>query len=435
MIRPGERTVRWLGLLAVAALLAPLVPGLGWVLLAATGALGLAAALEAVLLGRARLEAERPARMALSLGEVERVELVVRASTRRALWLELRQVWPELLEPAASTRRVRLGPGELARLGFDVRAIARGAAVLEKPRAAASFWGLAERVVTLESAGEVDVLPNLRAVARLHGELNRFALRGTGNRADVRLGKGREFDRLRDYVTGDDFRDVAWKASAHHRKLIVREFRVDRAQDVVVCIDRGHRMAARIAGLTRLDHAINAAMLIAYVCNRIEDRVGLVTFAAEADLGVPQGRGKTHLRRLTRHTTELLPELLHTDYAVLAARLRRRLRHRSLVLLLTAAPELEEGEVLVRSVGLLTPQHLPLVLFFTDPDLEATTRMLPADKDELCRTLVARDLWARRQRTIAALRRRGALVVETPPGEAGLEGVNAYLDVKRRQLL
>lgn len=435
MIRPGERTIRLLGLLAVAGLLVPLLPGLGWGLLAAVAILGLAASGEALLLARTRLEAERPARMALSLGEVERMELVVRGSARRPLALVLRQVWPALLEPAASTRRVRLGAGELARLGFEVRGVARGSAALERPWVAASFWGLAERVVALEGTGEVHVLPNLRAVGRLHGELNRFALRGMGSRADVRLGKGRELDRLRDYVTGDDFRDIAWKASAHHRKLIVREYRVDRAQDVVVCVDRGHRMAARIAGLTRLDHAINAAMLIAYVCNRIEDRVGLLTFAAEADLGVPQGRGKTHLRRLTLHATEVEPEMLHSDYAALAARLRRRLKHRSLVLLLTAPPELEEGEVLVRSVGLLVPQHLPLVIFFTDPDLEAAARTLPADKDELCRTLVARDLWSRRQRTIAELRRRGALVVETPPGEAGLEAVNAYLEIKRRQLL
>lgn len=434
MIRPGERAIRALWALAAVALLLPLVPGLYWLpalgLLALAGTVGV----ESLVLRRQRLVAERPEQVALSLGEAEELTLTV-AGGAQPLRLELRQVWPGLLQPNSSTRRGLLRPGELLQVDFEVRGVSRGSAALEPPWVALSRWGWAERLVALEAPGELHVLPNLRAVRRLHGELNRFALRGLGSRADVRLGKGREFDRLREYVAGDDFRDVAWKASASHRKLIVREYRVDRSQDVVVCVDRGHRMTARVGALTRLDHALDAAMLLAYISNRMEDRVGLLSFAAEVESGVPQGRGKAHLRTLTRYATGVEPAYLHSDYRALAAQLRRRQRQRALLILLTAPPELGEHGALVEAVSVLAPRHLPVVIFFTNPDLEATARALPADRAELCRSLVARDLWGARQRVTAELRRRGALVVETPPGDAGVEAVNAYVEVKRRQLL
>jgi uncharacterized protein (DUF58 family) len=281
---------------------------------------------------------------------------------------------------------------------------------------------------------EIVVLPDLRAVAGQHAKLNRFVLRGLGSRSAPRLGKGREFDRLREYVLGDEFRDIAWRASARHGKLIVREFRLDRSQDVVVCLDRGHRMAARVAGLTRLDHAVNAAVLLAYICNRMEDRIGLVSFATDVTVGTSPGRGAAHLRRLTGAAASVRGEMVHTDYRALAADLRRRRRQRTLVVILTALPEIEQGGLL-EAVRSLVPQHLPLVVVLADPALRAVAEMLPAGAAELSRTLVAREVIAGREQTMRGLRRLGALVAETAAGDAGVAAMNAYIEVKRRQLL
>ena len=128
-------------------------------------------------------------------------------------------------------------------------------------------------------------------------------------------------------------------------------------------------------------------------------------------------------------------EYVHTDYLRLAAHLRRRLQRRQLILIVTALPEQDEQHALVRAVRMLTPQHLPVVVVLSDADLKAAAHFLPAGKEELCRTLVARDVWTARRQTMEELRRRGALVVDTVPEDAGVDAVNAYLDVKRRQLL
>jgi len=271
-------------------------------------------------------------------------------------------------------------------------------------------------------------------VARLDAQLNSYALRGLGSRLSARLGKGREFDRLREYVSGDEYRDVAWRASARHRKLIVREFRLDRSQDILLCLDTGHRMAARVARLTKLDHAVNGALLLAYACNRMEDRIGILSFASTVSQGPRQGRGGAHLRRLTDFASGTRAVFDHTDYLALGSHLRRALRHRALVVVFTALAG-QEREGLLRSARAVSPAHLLLVLVLDDPDLRATASLRPADAHELSRALVAREIVASRTMTIRELRRLGALVVETTPSDVGLQAVNAYIDVKRRQLL
>jgi uncharacterized protein (DUF58 family) len=440
-VRPGPRLVRALFGLALLATLVPVLPPLKWALVAGFAiVLGLAGR-EALALRRIHILSDRPAELVLSLDEEEPLPLRLSTSATRPVRLTVRQVWPDLLSPPSTRLEGVCRPGEILSLEARVRAVARGASPLPPPAVAATLTGWAERIGAAEPAGEEDggtrltVLPNLQAVRRLRGRLDRLFLQGFGTRAAPTLGKGRDFDRLREYVAGDDLRDVAWKATARHRKLITREYRLDRSQDVLVCLDRGHRMAARVAHVTRLDHAVNAAVLLASVCNRMEDRVGILAFDNGVEQGLGQGRGSGHLRKLTAYAAGVMPQDLHTDYLTLGAHLRRRLHSRALVLLLTALPELDEGGTLVRAVEAIIPQHLPVIIVFSDPGLAAAAAFQPADKPELCRVLVARDLWVERRRTLAELRRRGALVVETAPGDAGIEAVNSYLEVKRRQML
>ncbi len=440
------------------ALLAPWVPWIAWVAAGGALAVGLLAWRERRALGRFAFVVERPERLVLSLGEDEQVPVTIQVRNVREgaagsiLTLRLRQLWPELISARASRAEavVPLRAGSVS-VPFDlpVRAVRRGSVALSAPWLVVTRDGWIERLVEATEATEapgaaptLTVLPSLLAVRRMRRALDRLFLSGAGARPSPRLGQGREFDRLRDYVAGDDLRDVAWKATARHGKPITREYRLDRAQDVLICVDRGHRMAARVGPLTRLDHAANAAVLLASICDRMEDRVGFLGFDDEADGGGPgglgglgQGRGMKHLRALTARAAEIQTADRPTDYLALTAHVRRRLKTRSLVVVITVLPELDEERTLARAVARLLPKHVAIVLTFADPALEAQATALPTEKPDLCRTLVARDLWVERRRTLADLRRRGALVVEAPPGDAGIEAVNAYLEVKRRQLL
>jgi len=434
-MRPAPLLIRLTILLAFAALLATVVPVMVSVVAAAFAILLIAAGLEAFALRRIRFEVERQAKLALPLDEREEVTVRITSNGRRRLRLTVRQRWPEIIEPRSSVADAVCGVGEVLTLPFMIRGIARGGAAIEPLYVAATMRGLIERIVAVGETTSVHVLPNLRAVGRMHKRLNDFALRSLGARTAPKIGKGRDFDRLRDYVRDDDFRDVAWRASARHGRLIVREFRMERSQDVLLCLDSGHRMAARVEQITRLDHAVNASVLISYICNRMEDKTGIVSFDVDVDKGLPTGRGAAHLRAITAYVTDLEAAYLHTDYLALAASLRRRLHHRTLILILTVLPEREERHDLLRAVTMLAPQHLPLFVALTDRDLRAQASLLPADRNELSRTLVARDLWLGRAELIRELRARGAMVVESTAEDWGVDSVNAYIEIKRRQML
>ena len=433
--RPGPRLLGVVLAMSGVALFAPLFAPLG--LFCAAAALGVLGwtLVEALLLRGVHVRAERAEKSVVSLGETETLRLSLSHDAPFALKLQARQRWPELLEAGAGRAGGRCPPGERLALVFQVRGVARGTQALEAPTVALTRWGLAEVIRTVGPQAEVSVFPNLRAVRRLHQELNHFFLRGAGTRIAPRLGQGREFDRLRDYVTGDDFRHLAWRASARARKLIVREFRIERSQDVVLCVDRGHRMAGRVGALSRNDHAVNAAVLTAYLCNRVEDRVGMLSFASEVDRGIAQGRGPAHLAAITRFGVGILPDYLHTDYRALAAHLRRRLKTRSLVLLFTVVPERGDHEPLLSALRTLLPSHLAAVVVLRDPGLEAAADVVPTNRAELSQTLVAGELVSARRELMQAMRAMGALVTEANPEDTGVAAVNTYLDVKRRQLL
>lgn len=434
-MRPGPRLLQALFVLAAVSLAVPLLPLLVWPLLAAVAAAAAVALVEGARLRRIGVVLDERPLHVLSLDEPQEISFRLHTDANRPLRLELRRRWPALLEAGAVVRGGLCRPGEALDIAVPVRAVARGTEPLEGPHVALSLGGWAERIVSVPSTSSVKVMPNLKAVARLHRKLNDFILRGMGQRAAPRLGQGREFDRLREYSVSDDMRDISWKASARHGKLIVREYRLDRSQDVLIGLDTGHRMAALTTRIRRIDHAVNAAMLVAYLCNRMEDRVGLLSFGAQVDAGIPQGRGASHLSKITSFASSLKAGYVHTDFGALAAHVKRRLRRRALILLVTTLPESGDEGALVRAVERLRPTHLPLLIVLSDPALRASAESLPADRSELCRTLVARDTWTERRRMMEELRRRGAWVVDTGPEDAGLEAVNAYLEIKRRQLI
>lgn len=434
-MRPGPLLIRITILLAASSLLVAVMPMLVWALVGACVVLLTAAIIEALLLRRVAFRVERQAKLAVPLDERQKTTVRISTSSRRRLRLLIRQRWPALVDPQATVLLAEMRPGESLAVEMEPRGIARGTATIEPLWVAVTMSGLIERILPAGDPSTVHVLPNLTAVGRMHKRLNHYALRSLGARQAPRIGKGRDFDRLRDYVRDDDYRDIAWKASARHGRLIVQEFRMERSQDILLCLDRGHRMAARVEQITRLDHAVNASVLISYICNRMEDKTGILSFDVGVDKGLPAGRGPAHLRAITSYVTQLEAEYRHTDYLALAASLRRRLHHRTLILILTVLPEREERFDLLRAVEMLAPHHLPLFVTLTDRNLRAQAELLPANEEELSRTLVARDLWLGRAELMRELRARGALVVESTAVDWGVDAVNAYIEVKRRQML
>ena len=283
-------------------------------------------------------------------------------------------------------------------------------------------------------AASIPVIPNIRAVrfAAVH-----FAARDAwfGVKVDTRPGDGSEFNALRDYVPGLDTRSIDWKHSARHRSLVCKEFQTERNHPVILAFDTGHLMSEALDGVPRLDHAINAGLLLGYVALRGGDRVGIFGFDAAVRGYAEPVSGVAHFGRLQTAAAALDYQPAETNFTLGLAELGARLRRRSLIVLFTEFVDTVTAELMIEHMQPVARRHLVVFLALADPSLSAPIDAPPAEMADVARAVVADDILRDRRVVFERLRRLGVLCVESPVARIGPEVVNEYLRIKRREML
>jgi uncharacterized protein (DUF58 family) len=294
--------------------------------------------------------------------------------------------------------------------------------------------GLWERQRALRVPGSIRVYPSFRQL-RHYGLKARDDERRIPVRVRRRPGGENEFERLRPYVLGDELRHIDWRATAKKRELITREYGQESNQNLIFMLDCGRMMSARSGSLTAFDHALNAALMMGQVALRHGDRVGLIAFDRRVRAWLSPRGGARSGSRLIRGTYDLFPSLHEPDYALAFRHLAQRVRRRSLVVLMTAVvdePNATLAKALVRG---LAGRHLPLCVWMRDPDLDVLVDRPATRPAHLYQRGAAAELTAWRESGLAALRRRGALVVDATPDRLTPALLGRYLEIKARRLL
>jgi uncharacterized protein (DUF58 family) len=402
-----------------------------WVL--AWGALGVAMVLDAVFAPRRRqlqLQVSAPPQVGVGDAIVLRLQLLngTRGMTDPWLALELRGV-------LASPAPVRLAT-PAAPLELQLTTSRRGKLKLRRVWLRyAGPLGLMRRTVAIEERVVVVVVPNVAQVKRqalgfFHSREQRL-----GMRVERFQGDGTEFDMLREFSAGMDHRTIDWKASARHGALLSRKYRVERNREVVLAIDTGRLMAEPLAGLPRLDHALHAALLLAYFTSRAGDRVRLFCFG-ERPLGASAAcSGRTGFQALAAMLSDVEYSEGETNFTWGLTDLCTRLTRRCLVIVLTDFTDSISAELLQENVRRLAERHLVAFVTFRDPLLRELTDREPATLADLNRAIAADELERERVAVLSALRRRGIFCLDAPPAEVGVQLVNRYLEIKRRELM
>jgi uncharacterized protein (DUF58 family) len=438
MIQPTRRLVLALGAGFPLALLPALVAPALWTVWAA----GLLAALAAALADMAlavrprglKLSAEIPD--TLFIGERDAVQLRLEVPAgARSTRVEVLCDLDEALEPQP-VAPVEPAASRAAGLSVPLVPRRRGAA---RVRAAWLRWtgplGLLRFVERRPLGRRVAILPNVRGVrqAALRFTSSREFLSGT--KVQTHRGEGSEFDSLREYLPGLDPRALDWKASARHRKLLLREHRAERNHQVVLALDTGYLMSEPLAGIPRLDHAINASLLLGFVALKTGDRVSLYAFDERVRLFTEPRSGPDAFMRLQQRTAEVSYSRAETNFTLGLVELDRRLKRRSLVVVLTDFVDTVTAELMIENLGRLARRHLVLFTTLRDQALTETADGAPRDLTGLNRAMVARDLLREREVVLLRLRRLGAQCIDTLPGALSTRLINRYLDIKRRELV
>ncbi len=256
-----------------------------------------------------------------------------------------------------------------------------------------------------------------------------------GLRAQMERGEGGDFHALTDFQTGMDLRAIDWKQSGRHNKLIAREFRTDRNNQVIVAIDCGRLMSAPSPRGSRLDQAIDAAMLLAFASLKLGDRVGLFAFDAKPRVSSGVVAGAQAFPLIQRLATSIDYSTEETNFTLGLTSLSGHLDRRALVVVFTDFADPTSAELMIENVGRLMRTHLVLFVVFRDEELEVLAEIEPLEPDDVPRAVIAANLLRQREIVIGRLRRLGARLVDARGDDLGLALIDAYLDAKRRELI
>lgn len=290
--------------------------------------------------------------------------------------------------------------------------------------------GLAARQRTRRQPGLLRVYPPFKSREEAELRIDRARLLDIGLRSAPGLGGGTEFEQLRDYTVDDEFRRIDWAATARSNKAIVRTYRAERNQTVVALLDCGRVMAGRVEDVPRVEHAMDAVMMLTYLATRLGDRAGLVAFGSRVRAVVPPGHQGNQLGRVTEAMYALEPELAESDYRGAVTETLVRFRRRALLVVLSELNEQAVTETLLPVLPLVLRSHLVVVAAVRDPDVERWARSMPTEASAAYRKAAAVHSLAERSRLAARLRGMGATVVDAPPGALAPRLADAYLRAK-----
>lgn len=384
------------------------------------------------------LQVERAVDDKLSLGAQNPVQVRIRNGTEVPLRLELRDSPPEAIanDLPGTPFELALAPGTRHAAVYHLTPHARGdytfGDVYLRVR---GRLGLVHRLRRVSLPSAVKVYPNLLETAKFTLMARRGRLQQVGIRAARLQGAGREFESLRDYMPDDELRRIDWKATARRGKLVARQYEVEKSQNVLLVLDVGRTMLAEIDGIQKLDYAINAALLLAYVATLSEDKVGLLVFADTVQAYLPPKKGRAQVYAILEALYNAKATLAEPDYRGALAYLAARWRKRSLMVCFTDLWDPDSSRQTITELAALQPRHLVAAVTLLDTKALRAAEQETETAQAVYEKAVAMQVLEDREKAAGALTQRGVLVVDSPADKLSAELVNRYLEVKERMLL
>jgi len=390
----------------------------------------------ALLPGRRGYVVRRAMPEPFSLGEHEDVRVLITNRAAAGLSARVSDHAPDALRPR---------PREVAGI-FDREGNVALKYTTSSPRRGAYHFGQVDlqvwrrggwwrRQVRLDQAHDVAVFPNVVAIKRVQLSLRRGLRTMVGQRRARPPGASTSFAGLRDYVRGDDVRRISWTATARRDRPVMTEVEAERGQQVMIAIDCGRLMTAPAGELDKLDHAINAALMLAWVAQAHGDRVGLMTFDDRVTHFLKPERGSVQLHLITEALYALRPSYIEPDFGHALTHLALRVGRRSMVVILTDVQDPNASRELVAHCLRLSAPHLVLVVAMSDPEVISARDAPITSSARAYQWAAAEEFVASRRQSFELLRRGGVLGLDVVAGNLSPALVERYLELKERALL
>lgn len=370
----------------------------------------------------------------LSIGRKNEVTIELYSQAPRRLRCCVRDDYPTELETDATEFDFDIDAKSKATLAYSLLPRSRGGYQFGDIAVRySSTFGLFWRECKVSAQKYVKVYPDLKALQELSVRLAHSS--ELGEMKARKRGQGTDFASLREYVSGDDARSIDWKATARRDRPVIRVYEVDKEQTLMVLVDGGRMMVSDLEGLSRFDHALNAALSLVLTGLMRNDQVGMGIFADKPLMYMPPRRGKAYLTRVLEACCDVRPRMVEPDYIGALSYFADAHKSRSLTVVLTDLTDPTGSQSLLSGLAALSPRHLPFCVTLRDRQVDKIAGDKLLTTENVFRRAIATDLIAQRELAFTHLARRGCLVLDCPPGDLSNKLVDRYIEIKARGMI
>ncbi len=379
------------------------------------------------------VEAERDLQPRLSNGDENRITISLHNHYDFKAVCSVIDELPFQFQAREWIRRVVIGPREKSLLEYtvlpqergeysfgDINVYVEGPLKLSKRR----YWVSAEQ--------DVKVYPSYVQMRRYQLMAAGTTLQQTGVKRMRKLGHSMEFEQIKEYVRGDDYRTINWKATARRGDLMVNNFTDERSQQIYCIVNKGRVMKMPFEGMTLLDYAINAALVLSNVALHRQDKAGLIAYGQQIDAFLPADKKPTQINLILEALYRQETNFLEPDTEKLFSVVRNRITHRSLLVLFTNFESLESLERELPSLKRLAHYHLLMVIFFENTELKQLTENKAKTTEDVYIKTIAEKFRYEKQVMVRELQKHGIIALLTTPDKLSINSLNKYLELKNR---
>ncbi len=381
-----------------------------------------------------RVSGDRRCGERFSNGDDNDVILHVRNDYPFRLWLQVIDEAPVDFQRRDLSFTLMLKPHTGRTVTYRLRPVRRGVYGFGRMRVFASTRvGLVQRRYTLGEPTDVKVYPSYQMLRQYELLAISNRLTEMGIKRIRRAGNNTEFEQIKDYVKGDDYRSINWKASARRHQLMVNVYSQERSQQVFCVIDKGRMMQQTFRGMTYLDYAINASLVLSFVALHKEDKAGIVTFNERFDNMVPAERRHGQMETIMESLYALQTSFGEADFSALVTHVNARVSQRSLLVLFTSFATMASMRRQLPYLQQLAGRHRVLVVYFEDTEISGYTHLSPDTTEEVYRHVIAEKAVYEQRLIASTLRLYGIMALYTTPENLSVDVINKYLEIKDRQ--
>lgn len=385
---------------------------------------------------KAGFSAERKTLDKLSNGDRNPVQITLQNNYPFEVELVIVDELPYQFQSRGLSFRLNIKSGERKTVTYEVKPVKRGEYLFGSVNVyISSRIGLIQRRYTFSSNMNVPVYPSFIQMRKYELLAISNQLTTSGIKKIRKTGSNAEFDQVKEYVQGDEYRKINWKATARKNKLMVNQYQDEKSQAVYSVIDMGRVMRMPFDGMSLLDYAINSSLVISNIALLKQDRAGIITFSHKVQSTLIAERRNTQRHQILEMLYNQKTGYLESDYERLYIHIKRRITHRSLLLLYTNFETLSAMERQLLYLRKLSNDHLLVVIFFENTELAAFTKKKAETTEEVYNKVIAEKFEYEKRLIVKELEKHGIHSILTDPQKLSVSTINKYLELKARGLI